>query len=70
MIAFLWALHLVWEVDKDHLKFRIDKITSVTTDMGTEISFCDVPDILQAFLRNIMDIPIALLEGTVDPSSR
>ena len=53
IIAFLWSLFLLvgpWEYG---LRFILNMIASVTTDMGTEHRFIDAPDVLKAFLLHI-----------------
>jgi hypothetical protein len=68
VLCFLWALHLVAGVDYEILLWIFSLLTSVTTDHGTEIGFCDVPDILGAFLRRLMGVPMSQL--VVDMGSR
>ena len=58
-VAYLWALQLM-----------VCKITSVITDMGVEFKLSDTPNILKAFLRWRMGVPMSLLIGTVDFTSR
>ena len=70
VFAFLWSLHLVIGVSFPDLDWLIKKIKSVTTDMGIEFGVIDAPDILKAFLRRRMGVPMSLLAGTVDLSSR
>jgi hypothetical protein len=48
----------------------LSKVTSITTDFGTEVAIPDCPDILHAFLRRLQGVPMELLEGTIDPHSK
>jgi hypothetical protein len=69
-LAFLWALHLMVGVEFDILEWMKSKIRSITTDQGTESQLAYVPDILRAWLRRRIGLPLALLEGTIDLDSR
>ena len=54
--------------DYEILLWIFSLLTSVTTDHGIEIGLCDVPDILGAFLRKLMGVPMSQL--VVDMGSR
>jgi hypothetical protein len=69
-LAFIWALHLMLGTDVGDLKWLCGKIGSVTTDMGTELGFIDVPDLIQAFILRRQGVPMDDLAATIDPSSR
>jgi hypothetical protein len=53
------------------LTWVLEKVRSVTTDMGTELSIVDAPNVMPAFLRRAhgVDFDIVLRLG-VDPRSR
>ena len=70
VIALLWALHLVMGTNYEQLEWLMCHIVSVTSDMGTEFGITDCPNVLRAFLRRRMGVPMQLLHGTVCPVSR
>ena len=69
-IALLWALFLVCGPREVVIRFMFEKIKSVTTDMGTELGFADVPDLLSAFLKHMNGASLLSLSGCVDGGSR
>jgi hypothetical protein len=69
-IAFIWSLHLMIGISLEHLQWICDMIQSITSDMGTEIRLVDTPNILRAWLRRRMGIPMELLGAGIDLSSR
>ena len=69
-LALLRALFLVIGPSFDLLSCMLSKVTSITTDFGTEVAIPDCPDILHAFLRRLQGVPMELLEGTIDPHSK
>ena len=71
VFAFIWALWLVAGPNGFIMRFILDRIFSVTTDMGTELGFIGVLDLLNAFiLRPKTKIPIDQLAGYIVPGSR
>ena len=51
LIALLWSLMLICGPDLKVLRFALDKIRSITTDMGTELGLLDMPDLAPSFLK-------------------
>ena len=68
--ALLWALFLVVGHDHAHLQWLLSKVTSITTDQGTEFAMTDVPDFLHCFLRRLSGVAMDNFVGTVDLKSR
>jgi hypothetical protein len=69
-MAFLWTIYLICGPNEGLMRWLLDKITSVTTDMGAELGIIDQPDMLPAFLAHLAGASILSLRGTVPRSSR
>ena len=69
-VAFMWVFHLSVGSEYEVLEWVLSKVTSITTDMGTELGLTDWSDLMRAFLRYRQGVAIAELIGTVDPPSR
>ena len=70
VIAFLWALWLMCG-RMDVMRWICDAITSATTDMGCELGFVDILDLLATFILHLRArTPLADLSAYVVPGSR
>jgi hypothetical protein len=69
-ISFLWSLFLISGPSILVLNWILGRMTSVTTDMGTELGFIDVPNLLPAFLSRMAGTPLEQLRGLVSIDSR
>jgi hypothetical protein len=66
--SLLWSLYLVIGAWPKGLRDVLSWVKSVTTDMGTELGFVDVPDFVDAFLLWLGGKPFATLQ--VNPATR
>ena len=69
-VAFLWALHLVAGLRENILRWILNKVTSVTTDMGIEFLINLCADILPTFIQWRLGTSLYRLRNTVDRASR
>jgi hypothetical protein len=70
VFAFLWSLWLIAS-SLPVMRWVIDSICSVTTDMGTELNFIDCEDVLAAFFVWLTaKLPFADLSKLIVPGSR
>ena len=70
VMAFLWALHLIVGPTQRMMRYFIDKIASITTDMGIEKRIPGIPNILGSFLLRLGGVAMDKLAGTVDAKTR
>ena len=70
LFAFMWSLYLTAGTDMDVLKWILDTISSITTDMGTELGMTDTACILAAFMLWLAGAPAHSLTLAIDPSTR
>jgi hypothetical protein len=66
--AFLWSMYLIIGPWAEGLRLVLSMIKSITTDMGTELGFVDVPDFVDAFLQRLRGRPMDALK--VDSATR
>ena len=68
-IAFLWSLFLL--VGTEHaMKFFIERMVSITIDMGIEFSMADLPDMTSAFCANLRGVPLSEAVKLVDHNKK
>ena len=70
LYAFLWSLFLLVGPEFFVLQFWLARISSLTTDMGTEIGMGLVADVLPAFLAYLNGAVVPSLHGLVRKGSR
>jgi hypothetical protein len=70
MRAFLWSFFLVCGPTFVVMDFWVNKIRSLTTDMGTEIRSLDSRNIMAAFLARLNGSPMDQLSSLVGSTSR
>jgi len=70
MMAFLWAVWLVFGPTEMHMRYFVDHTRCWTTDFGTENHSIELPDCLRAFLLWISGVPLENVRGVVDFSRR
>ena len=67
-VAFCWSLFLLVGADMLVLEWVLGLLKSVTTDMGTELGFVNVPNVMPAFMKRLTGAPMESL--VVGPTSR
>ena len=68
--ALLWSLFLVIGPSIAIFKYVLGKVTSITTDMGTEIDLVKLPNLLESFMALLSGTPMEILQGSVFQTSR
>ena len=70
VLAFLWSLYLMAGPNAFVLSYIIGKITSLCTDMGTEIRMIECPNILHVWLLRLAGVPLDSLPRLFRINSR
>ena len=70
VVAFLWSLSLMLGPQIEIMRWFLNKIGSVTSDMGTEFGFIDIGNILAAFIRWRAGEPLARISSTAVESTK
>ena len=70
LYAFLWSRFLLVGPELNVLQFWLARVSSLTTDMGTEIGMGLVADVLPAFLAYLNGAVVPSLHGLVRKGSR
>ena len=70
MIGLLWSLCLVLGPNPDKFKWFCSKVTSFTTDLGTEFGITNVPNLLPTFLRYNVGVPMAVASAFCTEGSK
>ena len=64
-ICFLWTVFLIAGPYMETMRFFLNRVRSVTTDFGTELTLTSMPDYLPAFMRRLHGASMDSLAGSV-----